>query len=37
MLCLHVVIDEDCHSLEIEDESGRRLCEYLSTTFEARV
>ena len=27
MLCLHAVTDEDCHALENEDESGRRLCE----------
>ena len=37
MLCLHAVKDEDGHSLENEDESGRRLCEYWSTVFEARV
>ena len=28
MLCLSAVTDEDCHSLENDDESGRRLCEY---------
>ena len=28
MLCLNAVTDEDGHSLENEDESGRRLCEY---------
>ena len=37
MLCLHAVTDEDGHSLENEDESGRRLCEYWGTIFEARI
>ena len=36
MLCLHAV-DEDGHTLENEDESGRRPCEYWSKIFEARV
>ena len=31
MLCLHAVTDEN------EDESGRRLCEYWSTIFQARI
>ena len=35
MLCLHAVTDEDSHPLENEDESGRRLCEYWSVTFQA--
>ena len=39
MLCLHAVIDEDGHPLENENEneSGRRLCEYWCTIFQARV
>ena len=37
VLCLHAVNDEDGHPLENEDESGRRLCEYWSTIFQARV
>ena len=37
MLCLHAVTDEDGHHLETEDESGRRLCEYWGTVFQARV
>ena len=37
MLCLHAVTDEDGHPLENEDESGRRLCEYWCTIFQARV
>ena len=36
MLCLHAVTDEDGHPLENEDKSGRRLCEYWSTIFQAR-
>ena len=36
MLCLHAVTDEDGHPLENEDESGRRLCEYWGTIFQAR-
>ena len=35
-LCLHAVTDEDGHPLENEDESGRRLCDYWSTIFQAR-
>ena len=35
MLCLHAVTDEDGHPLENEDKSGRRLCEYWSTSFQA--
>ena len=31
MLCLHAVTEEDGHSLENEDESGRKLCEYWCT------
>ena len=37
MLCLHAVTDEDGHPLENEDESGRRLCDYWSKIFEARI
>ena len=37
MLCLHAVTDENGHPLENEDESGRRLCKYWSTIFQARV
>ena len=36
MLCLHAVADEDGHPLEHEDESGRRLCDYWCTIFQAR-
>ena len=36
MLCLHAVTDEDGHPLENEDESGRRLCVFWNTTFQAR-
>ena len=36
MLCLHAVTDEDGHPLENEDESGRRLCDYWGTIFQAR-
>ena len=36
LLCLHAVTDEDGHPLENEDESGRRLFEYWSATFQAR-
>ena len=32
----HAVTDDDGHPLENEDESGRRLCEYWSSTFQAR-
>ena len=37
MLCLHAVTDDDGHPLENEDESGRRLCEYWRSIFQARV
>ena len=37
MLCLHAVTDEDGHTLENEDESDRRLCEYWCTIFQARI
>ena len=36
MLILSAVTDEEGHTLENEDESGRRLCEYLGTIFQAR-
>ena len=36
MLSLSAVTDEEGHSLETEDESGRRLCEYGGTIFQAR-
>ena len=34
LLCLHAVADEDCHLLENEDESGRRLW---GTMFQAGI
>ena len=37
MLCLHAVTEENGHPLENEDESGRRLCEFWGTIFQARV
>ena len=37
MLCLYAVTDEDGHTLENEDESGRVLCVYWGTIFQARV
>ena len=37
MLCLSAVTDEDGHPLEIEDESGRRLCEYSGSIFQAHI
>ena len=37
LLCLHAVTDEDGHPPENEDESGRRLCEYWCTIFQACV
>ena len=37
MLCLNAVTDEDGHITENEDESGRRLCEYRGSIFQARV
>ena len=36
-LCLSAVTDEEGPPLENEDESGRRLCEYWGTIFQARV
>ena len=35
VLPLHAVTDEEGHPLENEDESGRRLCEYWGTIFQA--
>ena len=37
MLCLHAVTDEDGHPLENEDVSGRRLCDFGCTTFQAPI
>ena len=37
VLSLSAVTDEEGHPLENEDESGRRLCEYWGTIFQARV
>ena len=37
LLCLNAVTDEDGHPLENDDESGRRLCEYWVSIFQARV
>ena len=36
VLSLSAVPDEEGHTLETEDESGRRLCEYWGTIFQAR-
>ena len=36
-LCLHAETDENGHTQENEEESGRRLCEYWGTIFQARV
>ena len=36
VLSLSAVTDEEGHPLENEDESGRRLCEYWCTIFQAR-
>ena len=36
MLCLHAVTDDDGHPLENEGGSGRRLCEYWGSIFQAR-
>ena len=36
LLTLSAVTDEEGHPLENEDESGRRLCEYWGTIFQAR-
>ena len=36
VLTLNAVTDEEGHPLENEDESGRRLCEYWRTIFQAR-
>ena len=35
MLSLNAVTDEEGHPLENENESGRRLCEYWRTIFQA--
>ena len=35
-LTISAVTDEEGHTLENEDESGRRLCEYWRTIFQAR-
>ena len=37
MLSLSAVTDEEGHPLENEAESGRSLCEYWGTIFQARV
>ena len=37
VVCLSAVTDEEGHPLENEDESGRRLCEYWGSIFQARV
>ena len=37
VLSFSAVTDEEGHPLENEDESGRRLCEYWRTIFQARV
>ena len=37
VLSLSAVTDEEGHPLDNEDESGRRLCEYWGTIFQARV
>ena len=37
MSSLSAVTDEDGHPLENADESGRRLCEYWGSIFQARV
>ena len=36
VLTLSAVIDEEDHTLENQDESGTRLCEYWATIFQAR-
>ena len=36
VLSLSAVTDEEGHPLENEDESGRRLCDYWRTIFQAR-
>ena len=36
MLSLSAVTDEEGHPLDNEDDSGRRLCEYCGTIFQAR-
>ena len=36
VLTFSAVTDEEDHSLENEDETGRRLCEYWRTIFQAR-
>ena len=37
VLCLSAVTDEEGHTLENEDESGTRLCEYWGSILQARV
>ena len=37
VLCQSAVTDEEGHPSDNEDESGRRLCEYWSTIFQASV
>ena len=36
MLCLHAHTDEEGRPLDVEDESGMRLCTYWSRMFESR-
>ena len=36
VLTLSAVTDEEGHTLENEDESGRRLCDYWGTIFQVR-
>ena len=36
MLSLHAVTDEHGHLLQNEEETGRRLCEYWGSIFQAR-
>ena len=36
MLTLSALTDEEGHSLDNEDEPGRRLCDYWGTIFQAR-
>ena len=37
VLRVSAVTDEEGHSMENDDESGRRLCQYRGSIFEARV
>ena len=37
VLCPNAVTDEYGHPMENQDESGRRLCEYWESLFQARV